>query len=456
MGVTIHYRGTLDDLARVEEFEDRVLDVVSALGGQATIWRSFGQQDSRRVVRGLLVQMAPGQDTLSLLLSPEGQLLNLFEIRQAEDRPLAESPCCFVKTQFGSLQGHVAVVSLFDALRNEFFSNLEVEDESGYYRQRDAHELTRRLKFLEAAISGLGERLEGSAFSPEAAEDPELLAARITRVAELVARKMGADPETESEAGALSPAGAMSPESTEGEPSLEDIVRLYSKARREAEVRQERLMRRIEEGRGQGLSTDEALLAALQESRSGRLDTSGFEPTEETDTTALDPEEWDKDAGVEDLPEWAADAEDLSGNCEEEALDWPDPESTWRAGPHRGEGRHKHPALSAAEQLYLRLTALGPGLKSENGFYLTALNGVGELLGGLAQATGLEIESRASRAAVIVQLKRALKGLAFCRGGVFGLRSSGALDEQANRDLQDQLKSILEQLHELLVEAWNE
>lgn len=165
MGVTIHYRGTLDDLARVEEFEDRVLDVVSALGGQATIWRSFGQQDSRRVVRGLLVQMAPGQDTLSLLLSPEGQLLNLFEIRQAEDRPLAESPCCFVKTQFGSLQGHVAVVSLFDALRTEFFSNLEVEDESGYYRQRDAHELTRRLKFLEAAISGLGEGLEGPARS---------------------------------------------------------------------------------------------------------------------------------------------------------------------------------------------------------------------------------------------------------------------------------------------------
>lgn len=450
MGVTIHYRGTLDDLARVEEFEDRVLDVVSALGGQATIWRSFGQQDSRRVVRGLLVQMAPGQDTLSLLLSPEGQLLNLFEIRQAEDRPLAESPCCFVKTQFGSLQGHVAVVSLFDALRTEFFSNLEVEDESGYYRQRDAHELTRRLKFLEAAISGLGEGLEGSAFSPEAAEDPELLAARITRVAELVARKMRADPETESEAGALSP------ESTEGEPSLEDIVRLYSRARREAEVRQERLMRRIEEGRGQGLSTDEALLAALQESRSGRPDTSGFEPTGETDTGTLEQGKWDNDAGVEDLAQWAADAEDLSRNCEDEALDWPDPESTWRAGPHRGERRHKHPALSAAEQLYLRLTALGPGLKSENGFYLTALNGVGELLGGLAQATGLEIESRASRAAVIVQLKRALKGLAFCRGGVFGFRSAGALDEQTNRDLQDQLKSILEQLHELLVEAWNE
>jgi hypothetical protein len=49
-----------------------------------------------------------------------------------------------------------------------------------------------------------------------------------------------------------------------------------------------------------------------------------------------------------------------------------------------------------------------------------------------------------------------LKGLAFCRGGVFGLRSAGVLDEQSHRELQDQLKQILEHLHELLVEAWNE
>jgi ABC-type taurine transport system ATPase subunit len=95
-------------------------------------------------------------------------------------------------------------------------------------------------------------------------------------------------------------------------------------------------------------------------------------------------------------------------------------------------------------------------LTAENGFYHTALNGVGELLGGLVQATGRDIDCRSGRAGVIVQLKRALKGLAFCRGGVFGLRSAGVLDEQSHRELQDQLKQILEHLHELLVEAWNE
>lgn len=50
MGVTIHYHGTLDDLGRVEEMEDRVLDLVFALGGRATIWRSYADHDASRIV----------------------------------------------------------------------------------------------------------------------------------------------------------------------------------------------------------------------------------------------------------------------------------------------------------------------------------------------------------------------------------------------------------------------
>ena len=113
-------------------------------------------------------------------------------------------------------------------------------------------------------------------------------------------------------------------------------------------------------------------------------------------------------------------------------------------------------ALKAAEALYLRVISVGSKVPGGNGFYLTALNGVGELLGGLAQATGMEIQSRRSRAALIVQLKRALKGLAFCRGGVYGLRAADLIDEESHRQLQEQLRAILEQLHELLAQAWAE
>ena len=466
MGVTIHYRGKLDDLARVEEFEDRVLDVVAALGGQATIWRSFGQEDPSRMVRGLLVQMCPGQDTLSLLISPEGQLLNLFEIEEAEQGPLAEAPYCFVKTQFGSLQGHVAVVSLLDALRAEYFTDLEVTDESGYYEHRDPRELARKLNSLGSAILALGEALEGSALSPEAAEDPEILAARIQRVAELVSRKMQAENK-------FSDRGdEAEPEVEEDEPSLEELVRQQSQARRQAELRQERLMRRLEEGRGQGLSTDDALRRALREAR-GEEDDTGEPPAGDGTVPPIDPEEL-RTYIEADLQLWlATEAEDEQLE-EQMALDGDELEQAdsdlsnepWRESLESSDesddhwladrSRVRHPAHEAAERLYLRLADFGRSLTTENGFYRSALNGAGELLGGLVQATGREFDSRSERAAVIVQLKRALKGLAFCRGGVYGLRAAELLDETSHREIQEELRKILEHLHELLNQAWGD
>lgn len=465
MGVTIHYRGKLDDLLRVEEFEDRVLDVVAALGGHATIWRSFGQSDPTRMVRGLLVQMCPGQDTLSLLISPEGELLNLFEIKEAEQGPLPEAPYCFVKTQFGSLQGHVAVVSLLDALRSEYFSDLEVSDESGYYEHRDPRELARKLNSLGSAILALGEALEGSALSPEAAEDPEILAARIQRVAELVSQKMQADKNfsgrsEESEA-----------DLEEDGPSLEELVRQQSHARRLAELRQERLMRRLEEGRGQGLSTDDALKRALREAR--REDDDAGPPFgREGIVPGVDPEELQSYLNT-DMLLWLAgehEEDDAHEECaidqisEEDGAESGIPEESWQESFASSDSQHlladqpgsRHPAHQAAERLYLRLAEFGKSLTTENGFYRSALNGAGELLGGLLQATARELDSRPERAAVIVQLKRALKGLAFCRGGVFGLRASEKLDETSHREIQEELRKILEHLHELLTQAWGE
>ncbi len=144
MGVTIHYHGTMDDVSQVETMEDRLLDLVFSLGGRASIWRSFDKCDSSRVVRGLCVNLEPGQDTLSLLVSPEGHLTPLFQIEEAERTPFDEPPYCFVKTQFGSLQGHIAIVHLLDALRQRFCSNLQVSDEGEYYENRDVNQLLKK------------------------------------------------------------------------------------------------------------------------------------------------------------------------------------------------------------------------------------------------------------------------------------------------------------------------
>lgn len=186
MGITIHYHGKIAELDRVQEFEDRVVDMASKIGATVRVWRSSPDHEQSRIVRGLILNVSPGQEPTSLLISPEGWLIPLHEIEAAENGTLAEPPYCFVKTQFGSVEGHVAVVELLSFLKQEFFPNLYVSDESGYWEDRDVVMLAQKFAALQAAIDMVSEGLENSPLSAEAAEDPEIVATRVERIARQV------------------------------------------------------------------------------------------------------------------------------------------------------------------------------------------------------------------------------------------------------------------------------
>jgi hypothetical protein len=190
MGVTIHYRGRLADLSLIEEFEDLVIDFALEIGGEARIWRTWADDNPDRMVRGVILNLAEGHESTSLLVAPEGWLINLTEIEDAEVGRLIEPPWCFVKTQFGPVEGHVAFVEMFAALKREFLPDLEVSDDGGYWETRDFDALVRNRAFTQAAIDGLGAGLRRYGLSSEAAEDPDILTRHIERVAELVHRNL--------------------------------------------------------------------------------------------------------------------------------------------------------------------------------------------------------------------------------------------------------------------------
>src|SRR5207302_584151 len=163
------------DFARIEEFEDRLVDCALEIGALVQIWRSWADESPERMVRGVILGLAPGQESTSLLLSPEGWLIGLTNIDDAEHGRLKEPPWCFIKTQFGPVEGHVALVEMLAALKREFLPDLEVSDEGGYHPTRDLAELTRRRSLVREAIEGLAEALQRHGLSREAAEDPDLL-----------------------------------------------------------------------------------------------------------------------------------------------------------------------------------------------------------------------------------------------------------------------------------------
>jgi hypothetical protein len=334
MGVTFAYRGRLADLTRIEDFEDRLVDCALEIGGLARIWRSWADGNPDRLVRGVILDLAPGHESTSLLVSPEGWLTGLTDIEDAENGRLEEPPWCFVKTQFGPVEGHVALVEMFAALKREFLSDLEISDEGGYWETRDFAELVRKRSLTKQAIDGLADGLRRYGLSSEAAEDPAILLRHIERVAAQV----------------------------------------------------HGVLRRPSERAPIGIEGD--------------------------DGGAADPE------ATERL--W----DDLSKNEDESVKEGA---GFHEAGDHRFEidEAERHPLLQQAMDLLVRFDTLfrdaGPRFASS----LSTLNqGAGDAMGGLAQALSRRDDDIEDYGLCVVQLKRALRGVAFARGALFPLRST--------------------------------
>ncbi len=410
MGVCIHYRGSFKDLDRIADFEDRVLDLVLDLGGRARIWRSSDSGDPDRVVRGLIVDLAPGQESTSLLISPEGWLIGLWDIEAAERGELTEQSWCFVKTQYGPIEGHVALVELLTAIKQQFIPDLEVNDEAEYWETRSLANLQEKISFLNRAIDSMADALSRDGLSAEAAEDPEILATRVERIARQVQR------------GLSRPVEHLPVEFPENELGLpidgEENEARWDGLFKENRRRQERVERNLEERMLRGEDIKEALEGALREEVAADLP-GDSQPGE----FPSDPEE---DRAEADEP-W-----------QDKSFDFD--EST--SGGHDRFGK-SHPLQEQATRLLLTLhEAVKAVDQIPDGSYLdVALGGLGEIGGGLAQALPVpsagngDDDDAAALGLSAVQLKRALRGAASAHGALIGAHQDKLVAEDISQGL---------------------
>jgi hypothetical protein len=430
MGVTVHYRGSLADLGRVEDFEDRVIDLALAVGGNPRLWRSADEQNPSRMVRGLMLDLAPGQETTSLLISPEGWLIGFFEIEDAEKGLIKEPPWCFVKTQFGPIEGHVALIELLAAIKKEFVPNLEVMDEGEYWLHRDVARLTQKFEFIQHAISALTGALEDDRLSPEAREDPEILATRIERLARQVHETISRPAEhppvhfPEDETG-------VPPDPAENEARWDA---LFAANRR----KQERMERVMEEQMIRGVDTREALEAAIEEV---------------VPTIDWDDEEEDENGGRAEVAELIEELNEASRAAVEEPWQESVPEAARDHEDDAFERMERHPLQQQATNLLVEFYDVAKRAEERTTNIDTLLRNAMEVTGGLAQVLPLPppYEMDEGEAGLsLVQLKRALRGSAFVRGTLFLLRSEKTISEEEFRRFMDQADAIAAQITDLL------
>jgi hypothetical protein len=316
----------------------------------------------------------------------------------------------------------VALVELLTILKKEFFHDLEVQDEGGYWETRDLAGLTAKRKFLDAAMDQLTEGLNRYGLNREAAEDQEILVARIERIARLVQRTLARPAEH--------PPVRWDDEETGFGEGTDDSEAKWDDSFKENRRRQEHVQRAIEEHLAQGDDFDDAFDAAMLEETALGL------PEEPSESEPSD--------------HWADELED-----EEEDEPWRKslPETSDESDDDGDfvDGRPRHPLQRQAFDLMLRLNKLLGAGKGEAGSHQGILmHGAGEIMGGLAQAlegpslfsSDAEDDLQPSLGLSVVQLKRALRGAAFALGALFPLRTDGTLNEATFGELHETIERV--------------
>lgn len=193
MGVTIHYRGTVDK-SRVPEITSLIKDfaeaaawdywlvdeeigpicsgdVTTGLDGEVEICDPFGRGVTRENrglfyvkerVCGIEVSLHEECETFSLVWNvsryPDRAYLARY-FRNRSGNWWHENPC-FTKTQFAPLRCHTTICKLLWLLRDRFGVELLVFDEGGYYDTGDLDLLAKNLDENRAAIDKLARIFE--------------------------------------------------------------------------------------------------------------------------------------------------------------------------------------------------------------------------------------------------------------------------------------------------------
>ena len=198
MGVTIYYRGTIDDTKMVEKLTDEMEDFAQSLGWKTKRWEEDWSKpntarfsNSKRQfrilghapLRGITLYPHQHCESFCLTFDPDGSLVDIagMAMRAEKGEKRGESGSS-TKTQFAPIETHITIVKLLQFVKRRYVTNLEVYDDGGYWETGDVYELERRIGSINRAMDILESALAGNNSRLAAAKSPEELAEAIERI----------------------------------------------------------------------------------------------------------------------------------------------------------------------------------------------------------------------------------------------------------------------------------
>lgn len=175
MGITIHYRGRIDNIEDVDRLSNEVKEFAEILDWDIRQWdenwhlqnsaslqkKSDGLELTGHVpIRGVSVIPHPGCEPLFLTFRNDGVLASSMHMVMMADEDIdQEAMWLSTKTQFAPVDTHAALIKLLKFVNGKYVSNLEVHDDGRYWESEDIFELEKRFKEVGAALDTLPDSL---------------------------------------------------------------------------------------------------------------------------------------------------------------------------------------------------------------------------------------------------------------------------------------------------------
>ena len=195
MGVTIHYRGTIDAPERIRDLQRELADIAKSMGWEHSImdddWtvppnaalvheQGYARIKGHLGLKGISLLPGGGGEALSFFVDAAGRLRSIMDmIQQCEGRTTTDSAWVSTKTQFLTPDIHVWIVGLLKYLQKRYFSNLKVNDEGGFWETGDRAALDAKMRLLNEKMDELATGLKAESLGDLSGLSAEDIASRI-------------------------------------------------------------------------------------------------------------------------------------------------------------------------------------------------------------------------------------------------------------------------------------
>ena len=175
MGVTIHYRGNLNDISKIQVLCDELAMIADKMDWRYTRldedWSKpldacFEYKDNKAEIKGHLplkgisFSIHPRCESLQFFFDSEGNLCNPVSMVLISEGTLKpEDAWIAVKTQFSGPETHMWVISLLKYLKEHYIADLEVHDEGEFWETGDSDILKKKMAFLNEKMDALADTL---------------------------------------------------------------------------------------------------------------------------------------------------------------------------------------------------------------------------------------------------------------------------------------------------------